>query len=70
MIPATMSGCPALNVPAGFSNGGLPMGIQIIAPNLHEFACLQLALAYERETEWVDNAPPALLSHPPAGESS
>ena len=70
VIPATMSGCPALNVPAGFSNEGLPMGIQIIAPNLDEFACLQLALAYERETEWVDKAPPALLSGPPVRESS
>jgi amidase len=69
VIPATMSGCPALNVPAGFSKGGLPMGIQIIAPNLDEFACLQLAFAYERETEWVDKAPPALLSEPLARES-
>jgi amidase len=69
VIPATMSGCPALNVPAGFSKSGLPMGVQIIAPNLDEFACLQLALAYERVTEWVDKAPPPLLSEPAARES-
>ena len=29
----TMSGCPALAVPAGFSEQGLPIGIQIVAPN-------------------------------------
>jgi amidase len=43
----TMSGCPALAAPAGFSKGGLPIGIQIIAPIRQECACLQLAYAYE-----------------------
>jgi amidase len=43
----TMSGCPSLAVPAGFNAQGLPIGIQIIAPNRHELACLQLAHAYE-----------------------
>ena len=32
----TMSGCPALAVPAGFGSRGLPMGIQIVAPNHDE----------------------------------
>lgn len=43
----SMSGCPALAAPAGFSQHGLPIGIQIIAPNRQELACLQLAQAYE-----------------------
>jgi amidase len=43
----TMSGCPALAAPAGFSQGGLPIGIQIIAPIRQESACLQLGYAYE-----------------------
>jgi amidase len=43
----SMSGCPALAAPAGFSEQGLPIGIQIVAPNRQEFACLQLAQAYE-----------------------
>lgn len=43
------AGCPALAVPAGFGNQGLPMGIQIVAPNHHEFACLQLAYGYESD---------------------
>jgi amidase len=57
-IPATMAGCPALNVPVGFSAGGLPMGMQIIAPPHEELACLQLARAYERATAWVERHPP------------
>jgi amidase len=43
----SMSGCPALAAPAGFGEHGLPIGIQIVAPNRQEFACLQLAQAYE-----------------------
>jgi amidase len=43
----TMSGSPALAVPAGFSDQGLPIGIQLIGPNRQEFSLLQLAYAYE-----------------------
>lgn len=57
----TMSGCPALAVPAGFSKGGLPIGIQIIAANRREFDCLQLAYAYEQAANRTGSHPPALL---------
>jgi amidase len=43
----SMCGCPALAAPAGFSGQGLPIGMQIIAPNRQELACLQLAYAHE-----------------------
>ena len=65
-IPATMAGCPALNVPVGFGAGGLPMGMQLIAPPHQELACLQLARAYERATGWVEKHPPRLLDTDPA----
>ena len=61
MIPVTMSGCPALTVPVGFSGNGLPMGMQIVAPVGSELACLQLAYAYEQATGWVEKRPPPLL---------
>jgi len=62
MIPISMSGCPALSVPAGFNDRGLPMGIQIVGPNHAEMACMQLAHAYDRVTSWVTTRPPSLLS--------
>ena len=62
MIPISMSGCPALSVPAGFNDHGLPMGIQIIGPNHAELACMQLAHAYDQATNWVTKRPPSLLS--------
>ncbi len=43
----TMSGCPALAVPAGLGPTGLPMGFQIVAPVHREMACLELAAAFE-----------------------
>ena len=47
VVLITMSGCPSLAVPAGFSPQGLPMGIQIVGPNHADFCCLQLACGYE-----------------------
>jgi amidase len=57
----TMSGCPALAAPAGFSGQGLPIGIQIIAAHRHEFECLQLAYAYEQAANWTGAHLPTLL---------
>jgi amidase len=62
MVLVTMSGCPALAVPAGFSDQGLPIGIQIVAPNHAELSCLQLAHAYDVATNWVSRRHPALLN--------
>ncbi len=61
-VPVTMSGCPALGVPAGFNEQGLPMGIQIVAPNHAEMSCMQLAYAYDQETQWVMKRLPPILS--------
>jgi amidase len=62
MIPITMSGCPALSVPAGFNEAGLPMGIQIVGPNHGEMSCLQLAYAYDQATGWVTKRLPSCLA--------
>jgi len=62
MIPISMSGCPALSVPAGLNEHGLPMGVQIVGPNHSEMACMQLAHAYDQATNWVTKRPSPLLS--------
>jgi amidase len=61
MLLATMAGSPALAVPAGFNAQGLPMGIQIVAPNHADLACLQLAHAYDAVTNWSYRRLPPLL---------
>ena len=62
VIPATMSGCPAMSVPAGFNAAGLPMGMQLWGPNQSERLLLEVAQAYEIATGWVDRHPPGLLA--------
>jgi amidase len=62
MIPITMAGLPALAVPAGFNAASLPIGLQIAGPNHMEFACLQLAYAYDLATGWTKKRLPPLLA--------
>lgn len=57
----TMSGCPALAVPAGFNAQGLPMGIQIVAPVQADETCIEVALAYDAATQWAMRRPSPLL---------
>ena len=64
VVPVTMSGCPVLNVPVGFSPSGLPMGIQLIGRHHDELGCLQLARAYEQATGWVERHRPPLIGGP------
>ena len=50
----------AISVPVGFSDRGLPMGMQIVGRNRGELAVLQLAHAYDEATGWVQRKPPPL----------
>ena len=62
VIPGTLSGCPVINVPAGFSDRGLPMGIQIIGKRYSDFSTLQMAHRYEQATRWNLDRHPAILT--------
>ena len=65
----TMSGSPALAVPAGFSDQGLPIGIQLVGPYRQEFSLLQLAYAYESTLGSEHRRPPPLLRPAQASRS-
>ena len=47
----TITSHPAISVPAGFTPDGLPVGLQIVGRYRDDFGVLQLAHAFERETE-------------------
>ena len=51
-IPANLAGTCALSVPAGFSPGGLPIGLQLIGKPFGEETILRAAHAFEQSTEW------------------
>jgi amidase len=42
---------PAMSVPAGFTAGGLPVGIQIVGRHRDEWSLLQMAHAFEQATQ-------------------
>jgi aspartyl-tRNA(Asn)/glutamyl-tRNA(Gln) amidotransferase subunit A len=46
--PANLAGVPALNVPAGKTQDGLPLGVQLMAPHFGESALLTAAACLER----------------------
>ena len=46
----TITGHPAISVPAGFTDEGLPVGIQIVGRRNADFSVLQLAYAFEQAT--------------------
>ena len=46
----TFMACPAISVPAGFSAGGLPVGLQIVGRHRGDWSVLQMAHAFEQTT--------------------
>jgi amidase len=49
---------PAISVPAGFTNTGLPVGIQIVGRPRGEWSVLQLAHSFEQATRHGARRPP------------
>ncbi|UPK74021.1 amidase [Nocardioidaceae bacterium SCSIO 66511] len=44
----TVTGCPAISLPAGFTDEGWPVGLQLVAPPHGERRLLEIAHAYEQ----------------------
>lgn len=60
------SGFPAITVPAGFTDDGIPVGIEFLARPFEEPTLLALAHAYERTTQ--HRRPPDAFSSKPSSE--
>ena len=46
----TFMATPAISVPAGFTSGGRPVGLQIVGRHRDDWSVLQLAHAFEQAT--------------------
>ncbi len=53
-IPANLAGVPAVSIPCGLDEKGLPVGLQVAAPALGESMVLRVARALEREIAFAE----------------
>ena len=60
-IPANLAGLPAISVPCGFDNAGLPIGVQLIGNVLEEARLLQVAHQYEQAAQVMKGRPNGAL---------
>jgi aspartyl-tRNA(Asn)/glutamyl-tRNA(Gln) amidotransferase subunit A len=60
-IPANLAGLPAISVPCGFDDQGLPIGLQLMAGVLEEGKLLQVAHQYEQAAAVMQARPSAPL---------
>ena len=57
--PHDMAGTPAMCLPGGFDEDGVPMGFQIVGPKLSEERLLQAGHAFQQDTDWHSRRPSA-----------
>jgi aspartyl-tRNA(Asn)/glutamyl-tRNA(Gln) amidotransferase subunit A len=56
-LPASLAGLPGMSVPAGFGEGGMPVGLQLIGNYLQEGRLLNVAHQLQQATDWHQRAP-------------
>jgi len=58
LLPLNLSGHPALSLPCGFSQDGLPIGMQLVGKPFDEATILRVAHQYQEKTDWHQQLPP------------
>jgi aspartyl-tRNA(Asn)/glutamyl-tRNA(Gln) amidotransferase subunit A len=56
-LSINLAGIPGVSLPCGFTSGGLPIGLQLLAPAFAERRLLAAAHAYEQSQEWWKRVP-------------
>ena len=56
----TVTGCPALSIPAGFTSGGLPVGLQLVSPYRAERELLEIGHVLETALGASAQRPPLI----------
>ena len=57
-IASNLCGLPAISIPCGFSHDKLPLGLQLIGPQLHDAEVFRFAHAFEKATHFSQKIPP------------
>ena len=59
-VSANLTGLPAINVPCGFTDARLPIGLQLTGRPFDEGTLLCVGDGYERDAPWWKEVPPNL----------
>ncbi|HYM92033.1 MAG TPA: hypothetical protein VEW91_10410, partial [bacterium] len=51
-----------ISIPCGFTQGGLPVGLQIVGRRRQETTVLTAAAAFEQAAPWAGHLPPVVKS--------
>ncbi len=57
-IPVNLAGVPGISLPCGFSNSGMPIGLQIIGKPLGEETLIRAAYTFEQNNEYHKSISP------------
>jgi aspartyl-tRNA(Asn)/glutamyl-tRNA(Gln) amidotransferase subunit A len=57
-IPVNLAGLPGVSIPGGFTQTGLPIGLQLIGRAFDEATLLRAAHAFQQATAWHTRKPP------------
>jgi amidase len=53
----TVTGLPALSIPAGFNSAGLPIGVQLVGKPRGDLELLKIAHWFEQSTQFYRQRP-------------
>ena len=56
-LPASLAGLPGMSLPAGFGEGDMPVGLQLIGNYFDEGRLLHAAHAFQQATDWHTRKP-------------
>ena len=60
-LPGSLAGLPGMSVPAGFGEGGMPVGLQLIGNYFAEAKLLNAAHQLQQATDFHLRAPEGIL---------
>lgn len=61
-LPASLAGLPGMSLPAGFGEGAMPVGLQLIGNYFAEGTLLHAAHAFQQASDWHTRAPEGIGS--------